>query len=64
MPFMTSDWHDYIDGLIRNYPTEQIMRRKADQLESASTGPNVPRIVDMMRRLADLMESGAMGGLT
>ncbi len=36
------------------------MRLKADHLGSASTDPNAPRIVGLMRRIADAMESGEL----
>ena len=47
-------------GLINTYPTPQIMRDKANQLDAARKDDNAQVIVRTMRRVAEAMESGEL----
>jgi len=48
----------YIEALVRSYPTPEIMRHKASQLEAARK--DASENVRLMRCLADDMESGEL----
>lgn len=48
------------ESLAKTYPTPEIMRHKATQLEDARKNPQASQMVELMRAVADDMESGAL----
>jgi hypothetical protein len=49
-----------VEMLVRTYPTPEVMRYKATQLESARKDREARQMVELMRAVADDMESGAL----
>ncbi|MBU3750611.1 MAG: hypothetical protein FGM52_09185 [Mycobacterium sp.] len=55
-----SDIGKIICELVNSYPTETVMRAKADRLELARSDPMARQMVMLMRRIADDMETGEL----
>ena len=60
-PDNTPEFREWmVRQLIDTYPTPEIMRHKATQLEAANKDHNAQVTVGLMRAIADAMESGEL----